>query len=278
MPKEPPEFLYKYRSLASKTERKRVHEIIGKRAWPWWWRKSEIYYPKPEQINDPFDCRMPDINSFSPWSARYWLAAQDAKTHEEHAQVCHKYREPRLRSPAEVAELNEALTAKEESEFKEFLSKEIKSQLKRTGVLSLCAVCNDVPMWSYYADGHKGICLKFCLDKWSCVKANILPVCYPKGRPLLDFDYESLKNGQVVKALVLTKDPSWSHEREWRSLAPTSGKRCFPEAALVGIILGCQISPENEKWLRSILPAGGRIKLYRAEKRPKEFGLDIRKL
>ena len=51
MPKEPPEFLYKYRSLACKTERKRVLEIIGKRTWPWWRRKSQIYYPKPEQIN-----------------------------------------------------------------------------------------------------------------------------------------------------------------------------------------------------------------------------------
>jgi hypothetical protein len=80
-----PEFLYKYRSLAKRVWRVWIKQIIT---------DCQIYYPKPEDINDPFDCRMPHINSFSPWSARYWLAAQDAKTDEEHAQVWRKYREP----------------------------------------------------------------------------------------------------------------------------------------------------------------------------------------
>lgn len=100
----------------------------------------------------------------------------------------------------------------------------------------------------------------------------------PAKRLLLKLDYESLRNGHVVQAMVLTKAPSWAHESEWRSLAPYSGKRRFPKAALVGIILGCQISPRNEKWLKSILPPRRRIKLYRAEKKEKEFGLDIREL
>jgi hypothetical protein len=99
-------------------------------------------------------------------------------------------------------------------------------------------------------------------------------VSYPKERLLLQLDCETLKKGQAVDAIVLAKDRSWVYECEWRSLGKwrslvkrTFGKQSFPEAALVGIILGCQISPENEKWLKSILPPGGRIKLYRAEKK-----------
>jgi len=279
MPKEPPEFLYKYRSLACKTERKRVLEIIGKRTWPWWGRKTQIYYPKPEQINDPFDCRMPCIKSYGAWWAKAWMAAQKATTDDERLKVACEYEPNFPRSPEECEELNKPLTPDEERRFKEQFSSVIKPILEKSGVLSLSAVNNNVPMWSYYADSHKGICLKFCLDKWPKLKAKILPVCYPKERLLLKLDYKSFTTAGVLQALVLTKDPSWKYECEWRSLDEnTSGKRSFPGAALVGIILGCQISPENEKWLRSILPAGGLIKLYRAEKRPKEFGLEIRKL
>ena len=49
-------------------------------------------------------------------------------------------------------------------------------------------------------------------------------------------------------------------------------------AALVGIILGCEIDADDKLWLKSILPADGRIKLYRAKKREREFGLDIQEL
>jgi hypothetical protein len=103
-------------------------------------------------------------------------------------------------------------------------------------------------------------------------------VKYPPDRCLLELDSETLRTEQAVEALVLTKDPSWKYECEWRSLARTSGKNTFPEAALVGIILGCDISPENEKWLRSILPPSRRVKLYCAKKKETEFGLDIRAL
>jgi hypothetical protein len=161
--KPPPEFLYKYRSLAGKPERKRVHEIIGKRAWPWGRRKSEIYYPKPEQINDPFDCRMPPIKSSSPRFARSRIAATRARTDSERVDNWHKFEESRVRSDAELEELNRPLSADEEREFKEIFSSEVKAKLKTTGVLSLSAIDDNVLMWSHYADSHKGICLKFCL-------------------------------------------------------------------------------------------------------------------
>ena len=259
-----PEFLYKYRSLAN---RDYIEQIIID------WR---IYYPKPAQINDPFDCRMPCIQSYGPWWARAWMAAQKATTDTERIEVASRY-EPKLyRSAEEREQLNKALTPDEEREFKELLSSVIKPILEKSGVLSLSAINNNVVMWSHYANSHKGICLKFCLDEWASL--NILPVSYPKERLLLKLDYESFKAEQVLQALVLTKDPSWAYEYEWRSLAPTSDNHPFPEAALVGIILGCEIDADDEKWLRGILPSGGRVKLYRAEKREKEFGLDIREL
>jgi hypothetical protein len=271
MPKEhtPPEFLYKYRSLACDIDRERVQEIIT---------TYQIYYPAPEQINDPFDCRMPPIKSSTPWWTRSRIAATEATTDSERVDNWHKFEESRPRSDAELEELNKPLSADEQREFGEIFSSEIKAKLKTTGVLSLCAINDNVLMWSHYADSHKGVCLKFCLEKWPDLKTNILPVCYPKERLLLQLDSETLKTEQAVEALVLTKDPSWAYECEWRSLARSPGKNSFPEVALVGIILGCQISPGNEKWLRSILPSSGRIKLYRAEKKTKEFGLDIQAL
>ena len=124
----------------------------------------EIYYPEPDQINDPFDCRMPPIKSFSPWLARFRIAATNATTDSERVENWHKFEEGRARSSLESEDLNNPLTADEEGEFNKILSSEIKPKLEKTGVLSLCAICDDIPMWSHYADGHKGICLKFCLD------------------------------------------------------------------------------------------------------------------
>jgi hypothetical protein len=97
----------------------------------------------------------------------------------------------------------------------------------------------------------------------------------PTERSLLAFDLKSLNEGKIVEALVLTKDPSWCYEREWRSLAPNSGKRSFTRRALVGIIFGCEIPLIDEMCVRRNIPPGGRIKLYRAKKREEEFGLDI---
>jgi hypothetical protein len=107
------------------------------------------------------------------------MAAQKAKTDDERIQNAYKY-EPKLAglSPEQVAELNKPLTVDEERAFKQLFSSVAKPILEKTGVLSLCAVSDDVRMWSHYADGHKGICLKFSLDDWNDVKANILPVCY----------------------------------------------------------------------------------------------------
>jgi hypothetical protein len=195
------------------------------------------------------------------------MAAQKATTEAERIEVASKY-EPKLyRSAEKRAELNKALTPDEEREFKELLSSVIKPILEKSGVLSLSAVNDNVVMWSHYADSHKGICLKFWLNEWS--RLNIWPVCYPKERLLLKLDYESFKTEQVLQALVRTKDPSWAYEHEWRSLAPSYEEYSFPPVALVGIILGCEIVDDDEKWLKSILPAGRGIKLYRAEKREK---------
>ena len=95
-----PEFLYKYRSVETPTDKDRVKQIIT---------DCQIYYPKPDEINDPYDCRMPSIQSYGQWPARAWMVAQKAKTDDERIQIAHKY-EPKLlgRSAEELAELNKA--------------------------------------------------------------------------------------------------------------------------------------------------------------------------
>jgi len=263
--KPPPEFLYKYRSLAN---RDWVQQIIA---------GCQIYYPAPEQINDPFDCKMPPIKSFSPWWARYRMASSQFATCSEQIEVWRKYLELRIRNNAELGELEKPLLPDEETEFNRILSDEIEQKLNATGVLSLSAVCDNTLMWSHYGDGHRGICLKFRLDEWPALKINIQEVKYPPDRLLLQLDFKTLHEGKAVEAIVLTKDRLWSYECEWRSLARTSGTIQFPEAALVGIIFGCQISTTHADWLRSIVPRT-HIKFYQAMKKATEFGLDIREV
>ena len=157
--KPPPEFLYKYRSLENKDW---IEQIV---------KHHQVYYPKPEQINDPFDCRMPCIKSYGAWWAKAWMAAQNATTDDERLKVACEY-EPKsvVLTPERCAELNKALTPDEERRFKEQFSGVIEPILEKSGVLSLCATNDNVVMWSHYANGHKGICLKFRVDKWPELK------------------------------------------------------------------------------------------------------------
>jgi hypothetical protein len=218
---EPPKFLFKYRSLACDTHLQRVREIIT---------TCQIYYPAPDQINDPFDCKMPPVESFDPYWARYRIAARNATNDDERFEVGQRFEAPMIGKRTELEKLKEPLSPAEKNDFDKILSHEIEPKLNTTGVLSPSAVGDNTLMWSHYADSHRGICLQFCLDNWPDLEKSALAVDYPRERPLLKLDDKSLREGAAVKAMALCKDPLWVYECEWRSLAPISGRHDFPEA------------------------------------------------
>jgi len=258
-PTNRPDLFYKYRSLQSLCERRRVLRII---------KTSNIYYAPPLSFNDPFDCKVPPVKSCDPCFVRYLIAAQKAKTGDD------KLIAARMRTPAGRDELNAALSPAEQSEFK-VLVESIQRKVNETGVLSFSARCDRILMWSHYADNHKGVCLKFSLEKWRDMSMALYPVAYRVKRLSLQLDAQSFGQGQLVQAVALTKDRGWKYEQEWRALGQARGEFPFPVDALVGIIFGCMTPDADKARVRRATAGRTHVKFYQARMKEAEFGLDV---
>lgn len=142
------------------------------------------------------------------------------------------------------------------------------------GISCFSEVYDDMLMWSYYADGHKGYCLEF--DTLEDPFNNAKKVSYVDRIPpfnvsaLLEDEGES---AHVINTFLATKFKGWSHEREWRIIHKESSKLyTYKSKSLTGIYLGTNIDSTNLEILLTILKAQNPyVKFYKMEKTPQKF-------
>lgn len=260
-----PEYVYKYRSLRSPCEWRRLLRIIT---------DNTIYYAAPASFNDPFDCKIPPVDSFEPSFVRYLMAARKAVSDRDHDDVYDKFVAMRARTRAELDELSADLNPAEQREFRA-IEAGIQQRVDETGVLSFSAVCDSTLMWSHYADNHRGVCLIFSLEKWPVMQAALYPVEYPVARLSPQFDRRSFDDGQLFRAAALTKDRGWKYEQEWRVSGKAPGEFPFPPDALAGIIFGCMTTDADKARITHAVAGRTHIALLQAKMKKREFGLDI---
>ncbi len=200
-----PKILYKYRSLSGDSF-KFTHDIF---------MKNGLYFPHPDQLNDPFDCNLiPYLKDLTKEQAMNYLNACDSKKWESKGMDLNKFKEYIMGKP--ISYLQEYL---ETNPFK---------AIRNVGVLSFSERRKDILMWGHYADSHSGICIgfdyyKLLFDfrekptppeqvKYPRVKE------FPKWNPFVDD-----KVSQVNK-YYLTKAIDWDYEKEWRVILPEKGR------------------------------------------------------
>lgn len=72
------------------------------------------------------------------------------------------------------------------------------------------------------------------------------------------------------------KSVKWESEGEWRALSAGPGFVPFTKRALKGIIVGCVNTEANLEWARKMVEdRRPKIRLYKAVKKKREFGLEI---
>ncbi len=249
-----PDYLYKYRKIDEKT----VSLIVN----------SEIYFSKPDQFNDPFDCRL-----------KYNYEGTDE---EWRAALTHSLRQhdPRL-SPAEVEAKVEhkirsgthrdtAFLKKVEDAGRELANSKI-------GIHCLSADPKNILMWSHYADCHKGCCLEFSTKSEIFQRAD--KVDYPEKHPTRRLVDSMVANDPESDARfgVLTKSKLWGYEQEWR-LCHMRGSRLYPfeQASLTGIVFGYCMTEENKRMLRRLVEGRNpKVNLYRAVPKDREFEMEL---
>lgn len=254
-----PEILFKYRSLSGDNFNFTRDIFI----------KNELYFPHPDEINDPFDCKVPpylenltraDLLEFNRTSG---LAAQKKDIIEKRIK----------NSP--LPQIVEGLKQKTKDHI-------------QVGVLSFSQHNSDILMWGHYADSHKGICIGFDYHElYSTFRTVGLIIfgdvqysednAYPKWNP---YDgntmTQSAKVEAEIKKVYFTKSRHWKYEQEWRVVIPEAGRswQKINPNALVSVHLGCQIAKgHKESIINWCLQREQKPKLYEMIKDKSSYSL-----
>lgn len=223
----PPRYLFKYRTVDSQDIELTFTE-------------SKAFFPCPRDFNDPFDFR-PNI-----------LPAD----REERARIVER---SAINKGLSRTHRHKAVRWSRRQDVKSMVQQSVTKTVNGYGVYSLSERADELLMWSYYANGHKGFCLIFSATEYPFWLS--LPVYYRDEYPTvraIDIGYDL----DTYYKLILTKSSHWKHERERRLVTFPEQPRIpklvgsgrgwheFPAESLVGVILGAKMSSDDKRIVR----------------------------
>jgi len=127
--------------------------------------------------------------------------------------------------------------------------------LNRTKICSLSSTLKDVRLWSYYADGHKGIAIEidFPDELPSINEVTYVDELREHGMTFL--------TSPTVEGVLSFKTKHWEFEKEYRII---QGEEFFPIAGRISAIYtGIRISDNHFAMLRKLTP--GKIPIFKTE-------------
>lgn len=257
---EIPPVLYKYRDLGN-----RYHTDLL--------IKQTLFFPKPSEFNDPFDGNIP-----IRW---------DKLTYNQCFQKNKEFFEmiPKFKGLPNLDDI--VKQQMEEGPFwhPDRLKKETPEQIanwdSKIGLLSLSEKCDNILMWSHYANNHNGFVVGLN-PEWFLTDErfqHIAPITYQAEYPLISGldDYEV----QFYKKFY-TKSILWQYEKEWRISANhiLNRKIQISKRAISEVIFGSRTSDKDIlKWKRKIINVlGNDIDIFRATSNSELFKIDINPL
>jgi hypothetical protein len=251
-----PEFLYRY-----------CHLDGDRRDWT---RKllieSVIYFPPPSKFNDPFDCKV----HFDPE-----LSLKELKKIYQNI-LLRKYTDLNRKERREKS--REAIKNVIPEHLIEYITNNLQNEVDKCGVLSLSATDRNILLWSHYAAGHKGLCLKFIATSATPFFGRAQRVYYFSQYPQINI-LDPVEH--QIEAFFFTKALDWSYEQEWRIIDHEGGHgyKRFPEECLAGVILGAQMDKTDREivinWINQRKPPFTR---YEAKINKTSYALDIEEL
>ena len=166
---------------------------------------------------------------------------------------------------------------------------------EKLGILCVSRIPNSIPMWSHYADHHKGIAIGLDMTKIGNSLGPFQRVRYHKYRRDFDRWLDSTKREwfEQVVDIFFIKSRDWLYEQEYRRVfqlkklihaqPDEKGKRHFL-LDICGndireIIFGCRIDETYENRIKAELgrrpKTFGHVKLFRCKRHRSRFELNI---
>lgn len=223
--------------------------------------KQKVWLTPLKEFNDPFDGKFmlkgftPEYVLNNPSLFNHFL-----KQHQEHG-------EPNLTADDLKAKLCTPEFEKIFTQQSQQQHQMVKDTFSNHGALCLTPQNNNIPMWAYYANDHKGYCVEFTVDfsyiqKHAAIDPNMLAdfmhdiktgtsilsfqlkehgqefvfakVSYSRKIPTIDLEAlfkitnEYKQTEYLVKNSVGVKLSDWDHENEYRLIANSNSRNCEP--------------------------------------------------
>jgi hypothetical protein len=212
--------------------------------------KRQLYFSKPENFNDPYDCDPPVKIATSHRTEKNKKALYDL-----------------IRSSiADKLSFDTKYLTKEKPNkrfTREFIDSpnSIREQIRaKVGVTCFSEKVDDILLWSYYADMHKGFCLEFDTQipiMEGQQKTEAYKIKYTKSNSYRRFSIRDILMNQtsVSELLLTTKSYHWHYEEEWRIFSNEGGDKAYPFNinALTGIYFGYKMPQEYKDVITSVL-------------------------
>ncbi|MFY0714287.1 DUF2971 domain-containing protein [Seonamhaeicola sp. NFXS20] len=147
--------------------------------------------------------------------------------------------------------------------------------LKKIGIYSLSGNALDEILWAHYANGHKGFCIEYDLDKLLNSYSGTFfsfPIIYTKNPPNIELKDIPSKNQELIKKLAGYKSLRWSYEKEYRITTNFSGPYYYEYDALKSIYFGLRMENNFKDLIMKKLKGRG-VKYYQVELESKSYKL-----
>ncbi|MCG2757311.1 MAG: DUF2971 domain-containing protein [Desulfobacteraceae bacterium] len=217
---------------------------------------SELYFARPDCLNDPFDCQVDIVASFENAVSR-----ADELTRNLLEQIRHN----------------------------EYLIR-VQTEIESMGVCAFSLALENRLMWSHYADDHRGICLTYAIPQ-SFIDVNVDKII---GITNVDYDntlsdwflnevpkltkltsFEEYAKTLLKKALTV-KAKEWGYEEEVRFLRRSAGVQVIDKKYLIQICFGMATPDQDIDFLTNLIrQCGYNVDLCKmVPSRSSDFGLE----
>lgn len=255
-----PSVLYKYVSLDGECLERVAANI----------ENSTLFFSTREKLNDPFEFGVYPSFDATEAQIRAWVAEQIALDPDGDQSVARRREAEMIAGASDPAQ-----HALEVVKFRAM-------QDETLAVLCLSEANDNLGMWAYYADGHKGACLILDTSLQTLVDFPKKPCPYPLKVEYEDdmpsFFFYTADHEEYTKLSMATKASVWEHEREWRLVYP-EGRflESVPRNMISGLIFGARTpEPARERLLDACRAAQGEMAAYEAVCDDRHYRLDIR--
>lgn len=234
--------------------------------------RGQIWVSKPGAFNDPFDCSLDYNKVVSVDTINAFLnnlSADPNVSAEEIKEVRDSLLDVDGKVKKGVAENKMLVDA-----FDTF-----QREVTEYGVLSLTENCENILMWSHYADNHKGFCLEFERGEDNDLGdyRKTKQVTYSRHCPIIDVNKvvsNDNPKGEFLK-MLFTKSEEWRYEQEWRICYSKGNSLMDYPGPLKAIIFGHLTSENHKQAIKERLSSSPAVVYKQTERVSGEFRVSI---